>query len=52
MPELFLKIIWKQFDMTGDCPRDLTYPWQPYFDGHVFQNLNLSYFENVRKAFL
>ena len=24
--------------MTGDCPRDLTFPCQPYFDSHVFEN--------------
>ena len=27
--------------MTGDCPRDLTFPWQPYFDRNVFQTFNL-----------
>ena len=28
----FLKFIWQQFNMTSHCPRDLTFPWQPYFD--------------------
>ena len=39
---LFLKIIWQQFDMTCDCPGDLAFPWQPYFDRHFFQNFNFS----------
>ena len=26
--------------MTDDCPRDLTFPWQPYFDKHLFPNFN------------
>ena len=24
--------------MTCDCPCDMMFPWQPYFDRHVFQN--------------
>ena len=34
--DFFLKIIWEQFYMTCHCPRDLTFPRQPYFDRHVF----------------
>ena len=37
---LFPKFIWQQFDITYHCPRDLTFPWQPYFERHVFQNFN------------
>ena len=29
--------------MTCHCPRSLTFPWQPYFDRHVFQNFEFSY---------
>ena len=28
--------------MTCDCPSDLTFPWQPYFDRHVFFNISIS----------
>ena len=38
--------------MTDDCPRDLPFPWQPYFDRHVLQNFNLSQFKNEMIAFL
>ena len=27
--------------MTCRCPRDLTFPWQPYFDRHVFFKIYL-----------
>ena len=40
---LFLKVIWQQFDMTRQYPCDLTSPWEPYFDRHVFRNFNFSY---------
>ena len=36
--------------MTYHCPRDSTFPWQPYFDRHVFrQNFNFSYFKIKQK---
>ena len=40
----FFLIIWQQFVRTYYCPRDMTFPQQPYFDRHVFQNSNFSYF--------
>ena len=38
--------------MTYHCPRDLVFPWQPYFDRHVFnlkikQKLSYSIFKSV-----
>ena len=27
------------------CPRDLTFPWQPYFNRRIFQNCNFPYFK-------
>ena len=37
--------IWQQNDRTFYCPRESTFPWQPYFDRHVFQNVDFSYFK-------
>ena len=39
----------QQFDITCPCPRDLTFPWQPYFDWHVFQNFKFSNFKIKQK---
>ena len=33
---LFLKFTWQQFGMTYLGLNNWTFPWQPYFDGHVF----------------
>ena len=41
----FKNCIWEHFDMTCDCLRDLTIPWQPYFDNYTFPNFNLSCFK-------
>ena len=35
--------------MTCHCPHDLTFPWQPYFDRHFFQNSISTYFQIERK---
>ena len=36
---IYLKFIWEQFGMTCHCSHNLVLPWQPYFDRHVFPNL-------------
>ena len=38
--------------MTCHCPRDLTFPWQPHFYRHVFQNFSFSYLKVKIKGFL
>ena len=35
--------------MTLGSPYDLTFPWQPYFDKHVFQNFDFTYFKIKQK---
>ena len=35
--------------MTYGSPHDLTIPWQPYFDKHVFQNFDFTYFKIKQK---
>ena len=37
--------------MTWHCLRDLTFPWQPYFDKYVFQNFHFSYWKINEKLF-
>ena len=31
--------------MASYCALDLTFPWQPYFDRHVFQNFDFPCFK-------
>ena len=38
--------------MTNHCPRDLTFPWQPYFDRHVFAKFQFLLFKKLSKGFL
>ena len=37
--------------MTCHCPSDLTFQWQPYSDGHVFQNVNILYIKQKLSSF-
>ena len=36
---------WQQFGLKCHCPRDLTFPWEPCFDKHVFSKLQFPYFK-------
>ena len=45
----FLKIIWQQFNMKYISAGDLTFPWQSYFDKHVFQNFDFPHFKIQQK---
>ena len=38
--------------MTCHCPLDLTFPWQPYFDRHVFSKFQFLLFKKLNKSFL
>ena len=38
--------------MICHFPRDLTFPWQPYFDRHDFQSSNFSYLKKLNRGFL
>ena len=39
--------------MTCFCPRDLTFPWLPYFDRNVFLfKISISLILKVNKSFL
>ena len=50
--DFFQKFIWQRFDMTGHYPRDFTFPWQPYFERHVFQTFNFSHYKKLKQSFL
>ena len=38
--------------MTCHCPCDLMFPWQPYFDRHVFFKISISLILKLNKSFL
>ena len=47
--DFFQKIILREFNVTYSSPRDLTFPWRPYFDRRDFQNFHLPYFKIKQK---
>ena len=42
--KLFLKSIWQHFNMTCPGPSNLTFPWPPYLESHVFRNFDFLVF--------
>ena len=48
--DFFLKITQQQFGMTCHCPRDLTFPWKPYFDRQVSFKISICLILKLNKS--